>query len=243
MVIIPFLIVLIIVFVGLVFVLRYMMGKSMTDATAHLQSLSADYSRRQEELKRQLMEAERNYQERMAKARTEAEQLMNEARQEAETYRTKRLEDARAESERIMQQAIESREGLRKEMEQEIEKRSILRACEIVEQSLPEDVRKGIQTYWLHEIVHNGSDQLKQLESDEEFDEAKIVCAMPLSAEHRKSLEAKLKEHLGKQVTLIEEVDDRLVAGFTIKVGSIVLDASLASKIRQHVRQTQKAPS
>ena len=81
MVIIPFLVVLGILFVGLVFVLRYMLGKSRTDAVTHLQSLSDENSRKQEELKRQLMEAEKNYQERMARARTEAEKLISDARQ------------------------------------------------------------------------------------------------------------------------------------------------------------------
>lgn len=243
MVIIPFLIILGILFVGLIFILKYMMGKSMTDATAHLQSMSADYALRQEELKRQLMEAERNYQERMARARTEAEQLISEARQEVESYRTKRLEDARVESERIMEQAIESRDGLRKELEREIDKRSILRACEIVEEALPQDVRHGIQSYWLQEIVQGGSEQLKQLESEEKASEAKVLCSVPMTTEQKRTLEARLKEHLGKQISLVEEVDDRLVAGFTITVGSLVLDASLASKIRHHVKQIKEATS
>lgn len=238
----PFIIVFVVLFVGLILVLKYVMGKSMTDATEHLQSMSADYSRRQEELKRQLNEVERNYQERMARARTEAEQLVSEARQEVETYRTKRLEDARIESERVMQQALESRDGLRKELEQEIEVRSIKKACEIIDQSLPEDVRRSIQNHWFDEIVNNGSKQLDKLKAEDvEVSKVEIVSALALDANQKQKIESQLKIRFGEKIEIIEELDDRLVAGLTIKVGSIVLDASLASKIRQNIQQPDES--
>ena len=229
--------VLIVAFAVLVVLLRYLMKQNFTDAAGHLQELSADYGKKQEELKQRLQESEQQYEEQISRARSEAERLVAEARQEVESLRTRRLEEARLESERIVQQGMETRDALRKEMERQIDGRAIQRACELIQEALPEAFRREIQQRWLEDLFQDGLTQLSRLKGEEAVQEAKVLSAFPLAAAQRDTLRARLKEALQQELPLTEQVDPKLVAGLVITVGSLVFDGSLASRIQQAVRQ------
>jgi F-type H+-transporting ATPase subunit b len=237
----PFLVLQVVIFIALVLVLRRVLSRNVTDAAAHLQGLSAEYSRRQAELTRRLEESERQYQEQVTRARTEAERMIAGARQEAESLRVKRLEEARVESERIVQQALESRDSFRKELERELETRAVQRACELIQETLPMELRRDIQSKWLEELFRDGLVQLDRLKTEGGVCEVQVVCALPLTKEQRDVLRARLREKLARDITLTERLDDRLVAGLTITIGSLVFDSSLSSKIRQAIRTREGA--
>ncbi len=237
----PFLILQVVIFVALVVLLRRILSHNLTDATAHLQSLSAGYAKRHEELKQRLGEAEQQYREQMARAKVEAEQLIQQARQEAEASKTRLLEDARTESERIVHQGLQSQDALRKEIEQKMESRATERACEIIQEVLPGQLRREIQSHWLDELVGNGLAQLDRVQMAEHVQEARVVSAFPLNKDQRNVLRAWLKEKLGRDIPLNEEVDEQLVAGIVMTIGSLVLDGSLASKVRKVARHAHDA--
>ena len=225
-------------FVAMVMVLRYVMKRNLTDATAHLEDLSAEYTRRQEELKQRLAESEQQYQEQLTRATGEAERILAEAREEAETSQAKRLEEARLESERIVQQAIATRDGLRKELEREMESRAIERACQLIEGALPIELRRDIQGRWLEELCRNGRSPFDRLHAGEDVHDVRVASALPLTKEQRELLRSRLKDRLGSDITLTETVDGQLVAGLMITVGSLVFDGTLASKIQHAVRKS-----
>ena len=237
----PLFVLLVVAFIAMVVVLRQIMARHLTDATAHLQDLSAEYTRRQEELKERLATAEQQYQEQVARAKAEADRILAAARQEVESTKASLMEEARLESERIVRQAMDSRDGLRRELERQIEDRAVERACELIEGALPEDVRREIQTVWLEELFRNGLAQFDRLKKETEAGEARIVSALPLSKEQRQRLHARLKDRLGHDVALTESVDTRLVAGLTITIGSLVFDGSLASKVRLAARRAKES--
>jgi F0F1-type ATP synthase membrane subunit b/b' len=238
---VPFLVIQVAVFAVLVVALRRILRRNVTDAAVHLQGLSAEYTRRQEELKQRLDELERQYQEQIARARTEAEQIIADARQEAEALRTKRMEEARLESERIVQQALESRDAMRKELEQEMDARAVGRACELIQQALPAELRRDVQRHWLEELFANGLAQSDRLKASAGIREVKVVSALPLTKEQRELLRALLKERLGRDIAIKEETDERLVAGVTVTIGSLVLDGTLATKIQRAIRHAHHA--
>ena len=226
---------LILVFIALAVLLRYLMKQHFTSAAAHLQELSADYGHRQEELKQRLQDAEHQYEEQLTRARTEAERLVTEARHEAESLRARRLDEARQESERIVQQGMDSRDALRKEVERQVDLRALQRACELLQDALPESFRREIQRQWLDELFRDGLAQLK-LEGDDAAQTVQVVSAFPLEPAQRTALKARVKAACSKELPITEEVDPKLVAGLVITIGSLVFDGSLGSRIQQAAR-------
>lgn len=60
---------------------------------------------------------------------------------------------------------------------------------------------------------------------------AKVISATPLSAAQKKEVQAKLKSSLGKKVEIDVQVDESLLGGLVVRLGSTMLDASVASKL------------
>ena len=76
------------------------------------------------------------------------------------------------------------------------------------------------------------------LDADQGRVRARVKTSIPLTADERQALSARLSRALGgKQVLLEEEVDPQLLGGFVAEVGSLVLDGSLDAQLaRIHQR-------
>lgn len=61
--------------------------------------------------------------------------------------------------------------------------------------------------------------------------QAEIISAAPLSDAQRDSILAALKKSLGAEIEAETRVDERLVGGFIVRVGSRQFDASLRAKL------------
>lgn len=62
---------------------------------------------------------------------------------------------------------------------------------------------------------------------------AEVWSAQPLTAAQSKDLAASLKKTVGKTVKLKAAVDDSLIGGLIVKVGSKMIDTSIRSKLAQ----------
>lgn len=61
--------------------------------------------------------------------------------------------------------------------------------------------------------------------------EAKVKSAHPLSDAQQQSIIAALKKKLGRDVTLVTEVDATLIGGVVIRAGDLVIDGSAQAKL------------
>lgn len=68
---------------------------------------------------------------------------------------------------------------------------------------------------------------------------ADVISAVPLKAAQKKEIQAKLKSSLGKKVDINVQVDESLLGGLKIRLGSTMLDASVASKL-ERIRDLSK---
>ncbi|MCX5494669.1 F0F1 ATP synthase subunit delta [Kaistia dalseonensis] len=60
---------------------------------------------------------------------------------------------------------------------------------------------------------------------------AEVTSAEPLSDTHIAALKDALKAQIGKDVTLIPQVDPALIGGLIVKIGSRMIDTSLRTKL------------
>ena len=91
-------------------------------------------------------------------------------------------------------------------------------------------------------LLRQGFGRLSLNGSHESIREVRVACAFALTSEQRQALSQRLKDALGRDVPLTEAVDDGLVAGLMITIGSLVLDGSLRSKVQQAARHAQPHP-
>ena len=242
MFIVQFVIFNLILFVGLALLLRQLMGRHATTATAHLQQLSQDYLRKQDELKKRLEDAERQYQEHGTKSQEEAQQLRAQAVKDAEASKQQILTEAKQEAEHLMQQAVQARETIRQELEAAVDAKAIERACALLHQVLPQLLRAATHAAWLDELLaRNGLLADGAVPPREPLKDASVVSAFPLTDAQRQRLLERLRKTFGPSVSMTESVDPALVAGLIITAGHVVVDGSLSSKLREATRDAKHA--
>ena len=61
--------------------------------------------------------------------------------------------------------------------------------------------------------------------------EAEVICAFPLSAEHREQIKSKLKKRFNSKVKLKVTKDKSLLGGAVVRAGNWVMDGSVKGKL------------
>ena len=69
---------------------------------------------------------------------------------------------------------------------------------------------------------------------EESIEIAKVTSSVQLSAQQQKAIAEKLKKITGaKQIKLALKVDPQLIGGFTIEIGSKLIDTSIRGQLKQ----------
>ncbi len=236
MLIVSMLVMMVVIFGALILVLRKVLSQNVSLATRHLEELNDDYAQKEADLKRQLDDVRQKADEIVRKAQEEAAQAKAQLMKDAEAQKAKLLQETHTQAEELMQQADKSRQLLLDDIKDRIAREAVDKACELIQETLPEQFKLKVHEHWMEELMEGGFAQMERLKVPEDIREVKITCAFALNEGQRRNLIRKLKEALGKEITLKEEVDPRVVAGFIIHIGSLVLDGSLKHKIQERAR-------
>ncbi len=226
----------ILLFAGLIYVFRRLITQDVTSATRHLEELSQDYNEKEKKINKLLDEAEAKADELIIQAQTEAGNQKSQILEEAQKEKEKIFLDARTHSEEIIQQAERARQQLLSEIEERIAKEAAIKAGELIQHTLPEEFRKLVHSHWVEDLIEGGLTRPEHLHIPEDATEIGITSAFALDDSQRKRIIKKLKDILGRELTIKEKVDPGEVAGVVINIGSLVLDGSLKNKIREKAR-------
>jgi F-type H+-transporting ATPase subunit b len=228
------------IFVFLVIILRRLLTRNITSATAHLDELSQDYVKKQEEVQNRLEEVKRMYQQRLAEAKEEAEKLKADIIKQADEEKGKIIKNARLQSEDIIRQAEKARQNLILDIEKKVKIQAIEVATSLIGKVLSEEVRRNIHSYLIREFLNGNMDSLQHAEGIKDISEVKVASSFPLTEEESSSIYRRLREEGGKNFEFVQSIDDSLIAGIVVTIGRLVLDASLKWKIREKAKELIK---
>lgn len=74
-------------------------------------------------------------------------------------------------------------------------------------------------------------DARRLLESHRGVTRAEVISAQALDPEQVKAVQARLKEMMGRAVTIDARVDESLIGGLVVRMGSRMIDGSLATRL------------
>lgn len=237
MVLIALILLQVLVVAVLIFVFRRVMSQNLTSATSHLDELGQEYAKKEAAVTQQLEEAKQKSAEILAKGQEEAEKLKGQILKTAEEEKEAIIKQARQQADDFIQQADKSRNLLISEMEKRIEADSVKKGAEILSKILPLDLRRQIHIHLISEFIAADMEKMKNLEVPEGVNEAKVTSAFSLEEKDKKAIGDKLKKKAGRDLALHEAIDDNLISGFTLTLGSLVLDCSLKLKIKEKAKE------
>lgn len=220
-------------FFGLVLMFRKVISGNVTSATKQLEEIGQEYAKKEAEIERQLDEIKRKSQEAISKAQEEAQKQKEQIVKEAQSEKSKVLEAAQVKVDEMIQQADKARHSLLAEIDQKVEEKALKRAIELLRQALPETLRQEIHSRWINDLISSSLEQLDRLRVDENVNEARVVSAFSLLPEQADALRLKIREKLGRELGLKEELDPGIISGLIVHIGSLVFDGSLKTKVQE----------
>ncbi len=222
---------LVVVLVVVILFIRWAAFSNTESAINQLTEQVAKTNARQTELNQKLKEAD----EELAKRKAEAQDLANKMRQNAEeeskAEREKMILKARGEAEEIIAKAQSTKDKIRKEIEKEMDLRTVQCSMDILNNILNEKVKGQLAT----QLVDDFIDSLKEIDGSKigtEVVKADILTLQPLDEQRKSKLGQILKEKLGRNITVNTLSDPHIGGGAILKFGSMAIDGSLKNLIR-----------
>jgi F0F1-type ATP synthase membrane subunit b/b' len=230
----PFIIAITIAFGVVLFVLKKMLWSDTESAVNRLQTSYEEIKKQKIDLDQKLLQAETEYKNKKEEAEKIAHDLVEKAEQEASAVRDDAFKKAKAESDAIIDKAHKTVEKIKADIARVME-------LQIVEISggLLKDVLSEAALEQVHKVM--AGDFIKELAEVDmamisaEFKEVEVVSFLALTDTQRQQIKEIVSKKVKRDFVLIEKVDHNLLSGIVLKFGSLALDGTLASKIRDGV--------
>lgn len=226
----------IILFAGLIFMLRKIMTQNVISATQHIDELNQDYTKKDEDINRRWDEVKKQSGEIVRQAQEAGEKTKAELINGAQAEKDQMLKQARSKCEEMVTQADKACQAMLAELEARIAKEAMVKAVGLIHDVLPDKFKQSVHNEWVEDLIAGGFKQLHNISIPDNVSEVLIAAAFPLNAHQRQDLTQKLSAVLNRQITLKEEVNPKLVAGLVITIASLVFDGTLKNKIMEKAR-------
>lgn len=229
--IIQFLLLTAIISGALIFTLHRVFVSSVEGAKQRLEHDAEAARAREVELNGKIKQAD----EELAARRKQLDQLeqkmKNELEAEAEKRREELVNKARADAEEIITKAQSAAEAIRRDIEKQMELKIIDHAVRVLGNVLTKRAKASLEKDLVEEFI----EQLKGMDMSKislDIKHADVVTSMPLSDADLARIGDVVKARTGREITLSSKVDAGHLAGVIIQFGSLQLDGSLKTALK-----------
>jgi len=223
----------IVVFSVLVFLLKKMISGDTETNVKRLSAVYEELVKKQRELLEKNEMAEKEYQAKKEEAAVIADKLSNQALDKARKKEEEILKKARGEAEEIIAKAFGSRDQLGHEIRVEVSKQAIDIMAEMLKKIFSVDTTKLIHGQFVRDFIKEiqGADFSSV---DVKEHQPVIRSAFALTKEEKKEFEQVLGQKLNApELKLEETVEEPLIAGVVLQIGTLLLDGSFANTVQE----------
>ncbi len=220
---------------GLVlFFLKKILHKDTESSVSRLENSYEEVKKRKEELAKKIMEIENEYNLKKEEAARVAQEIKDAAQKEAYAVRDDAFKKAKLESEDIISKAHKTVDKVRQDIHTELEAKLIEFCAELLKRIFSQVARLEVHQVLVKEFIEElRKTDISRISMD--ADTVEIVSIVSLSKDDRSEIEEIITEKTKKKFTYSERVDENILGGVMVKFGSLNLDGSLASRLKDAV--------
>lgn len=229
----------IITFIIIIVFLRLLFSRHLSFALRRLQQLHQQNLEKEVALNKELEQAKEGRRQEIEKGRDEAKKIREFAQTEAEKIREEAVLKAQQESCAIVSEANIEKERLKKEATAQIEESAILLATEMIRQIFSKKLIEVLHLKLVDELI----EELHKIEKKQfqtKVDRFQIITGYSLLDNQKATIRDILFDKTGHKAELEEKVDEEIISGLIINLGSLVLDGSLSNKLRKIIPYLKK---
>lgn len=229
----------VVILVVIIFVIRRLLLSDTMSAVERIRQVESEVRKKEEAIRREIEDHEKDF----AKKKTEAEQELQKQREvsekEVSKMREQVLSDAKKEGERVIDQAKKNEEKIRQQIVQDMEEKAVNYGGEVFKLVFSDELAEKIDGSFIDELL----DALEQIDSSSitvDASTADFKACRPIAPEQKARLEKLLDEKFGAKVNIQEKIDENLLAGVVLKLGSLEIDGSLLNRFNEAAVEVKK---
>lgn len=174
---------------------------------------------------------------------------MNRKEREVQAYATALLEALVEETLGVLQ-AVQQRLHADGQLRELLEDpgRDVAEKYRVIEQLVPNGTSEAVKKFlgllasrqdigYLDEIMRNTREIVAARAEAKKV--AEVTSAVPLTDEEKATLEAKLRQRFGEQLSFVYRLDPEILGGLVVRVGDTLLDYSLRSRLEELRQRVQ----
>lgn len=220
-----------ITFAALVFILRRLMYSSSAAETRRLKLLNEENIKRSQQLAKKLDEAELQCKEKILRTEEEIKKTKANAREEMDKLREDNLCHARQESRQIVEQAMNTKDRIREELEANLQGRVIGLSYKLIKDVLSQKSMVSFHEAIINEII----EELEKTDFNRigiKADRGELISPYEIGRDKKKKIEGVFSKKTGRNMVCEEKIDKEIIAGVVIKLGNFVIDGSLRGRLK-----------
>lgn len=223
-----------IVFGIVLFFLKRIVWGDTQSAVHRLEESYEEIKKKKDEVAQRLSEIEEEYRKKKEEADHIVQELKEKALKEYDEIRQDAFKKAKIESEDIISKAQRTVEKIKENIQNDLESKFTDYCAELLRHVFSNMAQESLDQILAREFI----EELKNMEvshmnvGSESVD---ILSARPLDAVVSREIKEALMNKFKKEISLSEKLDEKLIGGVLLKFGSLVLDGSLAARLREAV--------
>lgn len=236
---IPLVVIHVIVLIVLAGGLRVLLQTTARQAVQRVRQVEDDVRKKEEDIRREIEEHERDFSEKKAEAERQLQEHRDEAKREAAHLKEKAITEAKKESQKIIEQAHKNEQKLRDQIARQMEDKAVEYGGRIFKLVFSDLLTGELNVIFNSELI----DALNELDKGSitvEGHEAQVTVSHSMTEEQRSRLETVLREKFHENAVVQESVDESLLAGLILKMGSLEIDGSLRNRYQEAVQEVKK---
>ena len=229
----------VITFVVIIVFLRMLFSRHLSLALRRLQQLHQENLEKEVALNKELERAKEERRLEIDKGREEAKKIKEFAQIDAEKIRQEVMVKSRQESSRIIDDANIEKGRLKTEATSQIEESAISLAREIMVEIFSKQLIEAMHLKLVDELI----EELRKIDKKEfkvKIERIQVVTSHPLLDKQKSAIQDILFDKTTYKAEFEEKIDQAIISGLVIDLGSLVLDGSLSNKLRKIIPYLKK---
>jgi F0F1-type ATP synthase membrane subunit b/b' len=239
MLIIGFVVAQILILGVVITLLRRLIFSDTNSAINRLTKLDNMNREKEKLLARKLEQAQKQIDEQKQVIQDEEQRIKAEARRAANQLHEDIIRKAKEEGDDIIRKAQATKEQIRTDAMVEAEGKMIEICSEILNKTLSSVVQAQMNDKLVEEFISElEKADLSKINSD--VNEIEIISSLPVSVGDQEKIKKTLQTKLNRQVRLYSNEDPKLLGGILMKIGTMVVDGSLAERVHEAAAQMKQ---
>lgn len=238
-ILIPIVVVIAAVMGLIVFIIKKLLLSDTMKAVGTIKQVEAEVRKKEETIRMEIDVHEKEFQKKKKEAEEELDEKRKASENEVAQMRDSVIAEARKEGDNIIAQAKKGEEEFKRQLEQEMQSKAVDYAGQVFEMVSSERMSSELNKALIGELL-DALDEVDGSAITVEGEGAEFTSSHPIEADQKARLEGLLKDKFGVDIKVEEKIDEAILGGLILKLGSLEIDGSLKNRYQEAVSEVKK---